>query len=331
MDLILCHMLALAIGYVLDLIVGDPPDFPHPVRWIGRLISALDHAFMDRRMTGERAPSRERAAGVALCLVVLTVTGVATATVVIGAYWLCPAFGVAVEACLTCQLLAARSLYDESMKVHAALVGGTLEEARAAVAMIVGRDVARLDREGVTRAAVETVAENASDGVIAPLCYALVGGPILGFLYKAVNTMDSMVGYRNERYENFGTAAARLDDAANYLPSRLSALLMILAAFVSGKDYSGANAFRVFRRDRYNHKSPNSAQTESVCAGALGVRLAGDAWYFGKLARKPYIGDATREIEPRDIPRTCRLMFVAEAICMTLGMTALVVVALVGA
>ena len=230
MDLILCHMLALAIGYVLDLIVGDPPDFPHPVRWIGRLISALDHAFMDRRMTGERAPSRERTAGVALCLVVLTVTGVATATVVIGAYWLCPAFGVAVEACLTCQLLAARSLYDESMKVHAALVGGTLEEARAAVAMIVGRDVARLDREGVTRAAVETVAENASDGVIAPLCYALVGGPILGFLYKAVNTMDSMVGYRNERYENFGTAAARLDDAANYLPSRLSALLMILGA-----------------------------------------------------------------------------------------------------
>ena len=323
------HLIALTIGFALDLIVGDPRSLPHPVRLIGRLIAALERALYPR--PGKRSPRRERVAGAILCATVVLVSGGVALAVTVGAYRLNPAFGVLVEAVLTCYLLAARDLRDESMKVYDALRLGTLDKALAALSMIVGRDVESLDEAGATRAAVETVAENASDGVIAPLCYAFVGGPILGFLYKAVNTMDSMVGYRNERYENFGTAAARLDDAANYLPSRLSALLMILAAFVSGKDYSGANAFRVFRRDRYNHKSPNSAQTESVCAGALGVRLAGDAWYFGKLARKPYIGDATREIEPRDIPRTCRLMFVAEAICMTLGMTALVVVALVGA
>lgn len=323
MDWIFCHMLALAIGGVLDLVVGDPPGRPHPVRLIGKLIAALERALRSDCGGRKRSPGKERLAGVWLCLATLVATGIAAGGATALAYSIAAPVGVATEAILTCWLLAARCLRDESMKVCDALTRGTLEDARAAVAMIVGRDVERLDRDGVARAAVETVAENASDGVIAPLFYAALGGPTLGFLYKAINTMDSMVGYRDERYEYFGWAAAKLDDLANYLPSRLTALLMILAAFGLGKDYSGIGALRIFRRDRYNHKSPNAGQPESVCAGALGLRLGGDSWYFGKLVAKPIIGDARRTIEPRDVPRALRLMFAAEALAFALALVAL--------
>ena len=217
--------------------------------------------------------------------------------------------GVVVEAVLTCYCLATKSLKDESMKVYKALKEGTIDDARRAVSMIVGRDTESLDEKAVVRAAVETVAENTSDGVIAPLIYTFIGGPVLGLLYKAINTMDSMVGYHNDRYENFGFAAAKLDDVVNFLPSRISAMFMILAASLGGKDFSGKDALRIFKRDRYNHKSPNSAQTESACAGALRLRLAGDSSYFGKIVHKPYIGDAIREEEPEDIKRSCRLMY----------------------
>ena len=311
------HLIALTIGFALDLIVGDPRSLPHPVRLIGRLIAALERALYPR--PGKRSPRRERVAGAILCATVVLVSGGVALAVTVGAYRLNPAFGVLVEAVLTCYLLAARDLRDESMKVYDALRLGTLDKALAALSMIVGRDVESLDEAGATRAAVETVAENASDGVIAPLLYALVGGPALGYVYKAVNTLDSMVGYHNERYENFGKASARLDDVLNWIPSRIAAAAMILAAFIAGRDYSGWGAIRIFLRDRRNHKSPNSAQTESVCAGALGVRLGGDAYYFGRLVAKPTIGDALREIRPRDIPRACRLMFYAEGICMALG------------
>ncbi len=181
--------------------------------------------------------------------------------------------------------------------------------------MIVGRDTKDLTKNGIICAAVETVAENTSDGVIAPMIYTAIGGPVLGFMYKAVNTLDSMIGYKNDRYEYFGTAAARLDDIFNYIPSRLSALWMLAAALLSGKEYSAANGWRIFRRDRYNHKSPNSAQTESVCAGVLGIRLAGPASYFGKVHNKPYIGDDTRPIEQKDIKRSILLMFRTEELC----------------
>ena len=203
-------------------------------------------------------------------------------------------------------LLAARSLRTESMKVYGELKKNDLQGARRAVSMIVGRDTKTLDREGVTKAAVETVAENASDGVIAPLFYTALGGPVLGFLYKAVNTMDSMVGYKNEKYLYFGRAAARLDDLANFIPARISALFMIGAAFLLGMN--GRQAVKTYRRDRYKHKSPNSAHTEAVCAGALGIRLAGPASYFGKMVEKPYIGDALRPVEDEDIVRANRLL-----------------------
>jgi len=204
------------------------------------------------------------------------------------------------------------------MKVYKALADKDIEGARYAVSMIVGRDTAVLDEKGIIKAAVETVAENTSDGVIAPMLYLIIGGPVLGMTYKAINTMDSMIGYHNDRYEYFGRCAARLDDIVNYLPARLSALLMIAAAFI-GREFNGRHAVKIFKRDRYNHKSPNSAQTESVLAGALEVQLAGDAYYFGKLNKKPFIGDPVREIENEDIRRANRLMYITTGLLVILG------------
>ena len=215
--------------------------------------------------------------------------------------------GIVIETFMCYQILAARSLQTESDKVYQALETEGLPAARKAVSMIVGRDTQNLTDEGVTKAAVETVAENTSDGEIAPLFYMMIGGAVLGFGYKAVNTMDSMVGYKNDRYRYFGTAAAKLDDIVNYIPARVSAWLMIAAAWILGMD--GKNAKRIYLRDRYNHKSPNSAQTESVMAGALDVQLAGDAWYFGTLYKKPTIGDAQRPVEHQDIRRAHRLLY----------------------
>ena len=199
----------------------------------------------------------------------------------------------------------------ESTKVYTALKKNDLLGARYAVSMIVGRDTNVLDEAGVARAAVETVAESTSDGVIAPMLYTALGGPVLGMIYKAVNTMDSMVGYKNDKYLYLGRAAAKLDDVLNFIPSRLCAWIMIFAAYLpsKGHEFDGKNAKKIFLRDRFNHASPNSAQTESVCAGALRVRLAGDAWYFGKLVKKKYIGDDLRPVEPEDIRRANRLLY----------------------
>ena len=220
---------------------------------------------------------------------------------------LSPWLAFAAEALLCYQLLAAKSLRDESDKVYEALKAGDLPGARRAVSMIVGRDTERLDEAGVAKAAVETVAENASDGVIAPLIFLALGGAPLGMLYKAVNTMDSMVGYKNDRYLYFGRAAARLDDALNFLPARIAGVLMCLGGAAAG--YDGKNAWRIFRRDRKRHKSPNSAHTEAACAGALQLQLAGPNYYFGQLVDKPTIGDDQRPVEALDILRAGRILY----------------------
>ena len=227
-----------------------------------------------------------------------------------------PLAGLAVQMFWCAQALAAKGLVQESRNVYKELQKQDLPAARKAVARIVGRDTQNLTAEGVTKAAVETVAENASDGVIAPLLYMLLGGAPLALCYKAVNTMDSMVGYKNERYLYFGRAAAKLDDAANYLPARMAALLLAGAAALTGQDARGA--LRIWRRDRRSHASPNSAQTEAVMAGALGVQLAGPASYFGKLYEKPTIGDALRPVEPGDILRANRMLYAAGTLCMAL-------------
>jgi adenosylcobinamide-phosphate synthase len=240
------------------------------------------------------------------------------------------AAGIVVESILCYQMLSMKSLKTESMKVYRALEKGEIEQARKAVSMIVGRDTDRLDEDGIIRAAVETVAENTSDGVIAPMFYLAIGGGLFGVLYKTINTMDSMVGYKNEKYLDFGRYAAKLDDLANYIPSRMAALLMIAGTGVCrlagdvrmlyqsfcrhscgrGMIYRPGDALRIYRRDCRKHASPNSAQTESVCAGALGIRLAGDAWYFGQKVEKPYIGDNLRRIEAEDIRRANVLLYV---------------------
>ena len=255
--------------------------------------------------------------GAVLWLATVTVTGLVTAAIIISAYMINRYLGLAVETIMTFYIMAAGSLYDESMKVYKSIVSAKTEEARYNLSMIVGRDTEELDERAVIRAAVETVAENTSDGVAAPLIYTALAGPVGGFVYKAVNTMDSMIGYKNERYEYFGRFAARTDDLFNLVPSRISALLMILSAFIFGirnKEYDGKRALSIWIRDRYAHKSPNSAQTESVCAGALGIRLGGDSKYNGVIVHKPYIGEDIRTAEAADIKRANRLMFATEAL-----------------
>lgn len=314
MDSVKIHMASTLAGFILDACFGDPHFLPHPVRGIGNLISLSEKGI--RRLF----PKTEKGELAGGALFVLLVLGI-TAALSFGLWYAAAAGNTALflaESVMVYFLLAARSLRDESMRVYYSLRNGDVEEARRNVSMIVGRDTSVLDAQGIARAAVETVAENASDGVIAPLFYLALGGPVLGWVYKAVNTMDSMAGYKNKKYFWFGRAAARLDDAANFLPSRLSALLMIAAAAVCRLDYS--NACRIFKRDRFNHKSPNSAQTESVCAGALDIRLAGDAWYFGELCKKPFIGDALRPVEYEDIRRANRLMYAAAVFALILAL-----------
>ena len=303
---------AACIGFLIDFIVGDPQGLWHPVCGIGSLISRMEKKL--RKNTAD-TPRNLLLAGAALAVTIPCMTVVITAVLLLAAGFIHPYLRFVLMCVLDGWILAARSLKTESMKVYQKLKEKDLNGARYAVSMIVGRDTERLTAEGVTRAAVETVAENASDGVIAPLLFLLFFGPVGGFFYKAVNTMDSMVGYKNEKYLYFGRAAAKLDDLVNYIPARLTGLAIATAAcMIPGM--SGKNAFKIWRRDRRNHKSPNSAQSESACAGALGVQLAGDAWYFGELYHKPVIGDALRPIEPEDIPRANRLMYVASVLTL---------------
>ena len=297
---------ALLTGFTLDVIFGDPYRCPHIARLIGKLISALDRR-LNRTATG----------GVLLVIIVIIISAGVPFAALLAAYRFFPPGGYIIESLLCWQLLAAKQLRVESLKVRNGLTANDVEGARRSVSMIVGRDTEELDVDGITRAAVETVAENASDGVVAPLLFIMLGGAALGCLYKAVNTMDSMIGYRNEKYIIFGRAAARLDDALSYIPSRLCAMLMIAGAFLLRYDSKGA--YRIWRRDRRKHSSPNSAQTEAVCAGALGVRLAGPISYSGELRDKPYIGDDTRPVSTDDIISANRLMYVAAVLSLVIA------------
>lgn len=295
---------ALIIGSILDFILGDPRGLWHPVQGIGWVISRLERILRRIFPSGKTG---ERWAGGLLVILTLLISVGLPALLLLLLSFIHPLLSFLLSCIFCWQMLAAKSLRVESMKVQEALEQEGLEAGRRAVSMIVGRDTRDLTEEGVIKAAVETVAENTSDGVTAPLFYMILAGPLGGIAYKAVNTMDSMVGYKNETYQYFGTCAARLDDAANFIPARLSALFMIGAAFLAG--YDGKNAWRIFKRDRKKHKSPNAAHTEAVMAGALNVRLAGDAWYFGKLFKKPFIGDDIRTVERQDIARACRLEY----------------------
>ena len=316
---LLWNIAALTIGAAMDLTLGDPAGLIHMVQIFGKVISALEKALY--RFENHRV----LCGGVLTVLTLLICSGVPA--LILRLLWrVHPALYAVFGGLLCWQCLAAKSLRDESDLVRVPLEAHDLPKAREMVARIVGRDTDALDEAGVTRAAVETVAENTSDGVIAPLLALAVGGPVLGCFYKAANTMDSMIGYKNDRYIEFGRAAAKFDDVVNYLPARLAALELILAAKLCGFD--AKNAWRIWRRDRRNHASPNSAQTESAVAGALGLRLAGPAVYFGKLLEKPYIGDPLREIEPEDIRRAQKLMFCAAGEMYVLAVLVLLAVCL---
>ena len=297
-------LITAAAGFALDLLLGDPERVPHPVVYMGRAITALEKTL---RRLFPKTDKGELTAGAVLAVVMSAGTLTLTALLCFALGKIHPALRWTAEIIWCWQALAMRGLRDETIKVRDKLDSDTLDAARRQVSRVVGRDTAALSPEGVTKAAVETVAENFSDGVIAPLFWMLIGGAPLALCYKAINTMDSMVGYKNEKYLYFGSTPARLDDLANLIPARISALLLILSAALCGND--AKNAYKIWRRDRRKHESPNSAQTESAMAGALGVRLAGPASYFGVIHEKPFIGDALRPIEPEDITRANRLMY----------------------
>ena len=295
---------ALAAGFILDLIIGDPRWLYHPVCVIGNLIALLEKIL---RKIFPKTDKGELVAGTVEVILVCLFSGGIPFLILHFLYGISAWAGLALETFWCYQLLATKSLKTESMKVYDRLENGTLEEARQAVSMIVGRDTGCLDEAGIIKAAVETVAENSSDGIIAPMFYMAIGGVWLMFLYKGINTMDSMLGYKNDKYLYFGRCAAKLDDVANYIPARISGWLMVAASAFVKMDVK--NAAKIYRRDRRNHASPNSAQTEAAMAGALDVQLAGNAYYFGKLYEKPTIGDAIRPIEVEDIRRSNHLLY----------------------
>lgn len=301
------------LGFILDTIIGDPYKLPHPIRWIGSFISILEK--LCRKIA--KSNTMLMILGAILVFIVVFVSGGITLLVLKLASFNKYAYLI-VSSVICYYMLAGKSLKTESMKVYKAFENNDTEGARKAVSMIVGRDTQSLTKEGIIKAAVETVAENSSDGVVAPLIYMLIFGPVGGVVYKAVNTMDSMIGYVEEKYFYIGKFAAKLDDVLNYIPARISGILVIISAFILRYDYK--NAFMIFKRDRRKHASPNSAQTESAMAGALGVQLAGDATYFGVVHKKPYIGYKKREIENEDIKRANDIMYTMTIICLVVGL-----------
>ena len=307
------HLLAIIGGFILDLIFGDPHWLPHPICLIGNLIS-----FLEKRLRKACGPSDNGLllGGAVMVLLVISLSFLVPAFILGVAYMVHPYLCFAIETIFCYQIFATKCLRDESMNVYYELLKNDIVEARVKLSWIVGRDTKKLDEEEVIKGAVETVAENTADGIIAPMVYMFIGGAPLAFLYKGINTMDSMVGYKNDKYLYFGRCAAKLDDVANFIPARITGLVMIVASFLAG--YNGPGAWKIFWRDRYNHLSPNSAMTESVTAGALNIQLGGDHFYFGKLVHKDTIGDNLREVEPDDIKRANVLLYITGILCLIL-------------
>ncbi len=310
---ILLQTAALVAGFIIDCFVGDPYCIPHPVIGIGKWIS-----FFDKKLRRGNSNPKDISRGALTVILVALISTIVPALVLLLAWMIHPLVYFIVSSIMCWQILAARQLLKEGQKVQRALEKGDTEGARYAVSMIVGRDTDVLDEDGIARAAVETVAENASDGVIAPMIWMILFGAVGGFFYKSINTMDSMLGYKNDKYLYFGRAAAKTDDFVNYIPARISGILMVIAAPFVG--LNAKNAWKIFRRDRYKHASPNSAQTESACAGALGLQLAGDAIYGGVVHKKEFIGDPVKEIDPKDITRAGRLMYAASVLMLLIGL-----------
>lgn len=308
--------LAIVCGFFIDLLVGDPRWLVHPVVIMGKCIVFLEKKL--RAVFPKTADGEFKAGAVMALIMVIGTLGITAAL-----SYICFRIHIIMffvfQTIMCWQAIAVRDLKVESMDVYKYLEPDlNIEMARKQVSRIVGRDTECLDVIGVTKAVIETIAENFSDGIVCPLFYMMIGGGPLAMTYKAVNTMDSMVGYKNERYMHFGTFAARMDDVFGYIPSRLAALFWIMAAFMTGNDWR--NSYRIWRRDNRKSPSPNSAQTESACAGSLGVELLGPAYYFGELHDKKTIGDPTRPVVPGDIKTTIRMMYVASMLACGTGL-----------
>lgn len=304
---------AIVAGFILDLIFGDPHWLPHPICLIGNLIG-----FLEKNLRRLLAPGKTALllGGALMVVIVISLSYVVPYAVLMLAEQVSPWLRFALETIMFYQIFATKCLRDESMKVYTALHNNDLADARVKLSWIVGRDTKELTAEEVTKGAVETVAENTADGIIAPMFYMFIGGAPLAFLYKGINTMDSMVGYKNDKFLYFGRCAAKLDDVANFIPARITGILMILASYFLNMNAAGA--WKIFWRDRYNHLSPNSAMTESVTAGALNIQLGGDHYYFGKLVHKDTIGDNIRPVVAEDIVAVNNLLYMTAVISLLL-------------
>ncbi|MCC0641407.1 MULTISPECIES: adenosylcobinamide-phosphate synthase CbiB [unclassified Clostridioides] len=296
------NILSIYIGYITDLIVGDPYSFPHPVRSIGKLINLIQ-GIIRKASKNEK---QLKIGGFILWFVTVGITYLATYVIV----KLC-SFNVllstVVNGFIIYTTLATKCLKDEAVKIYDVLKTGDIEKSRIQLSYIVGRDTTNLSEPEIIRATVETVAENTVDGIISPMLYAFIGGAPLAMAYKAINTLDSTVGYKNEKYKDIGFASAKIDDIANYIPARISVILMTVGSFFLGYNYK--NCFKISIRDRKNHKSPNCAFSEGAVSGALGIQLGGTNVYFGKKVDKPTIGDKIREIDIEDIIKTNKIMY----------------------
>jgi len=305
-------MLSFWAGYIADLIFGDPYWMPHPIRLIGTLINKTEEVI--RKFV--KSDVALKIGGVALLFIVVTASFVVPFLLLKGAYVLSPYMAVALEAIMVYQILATKCLDVETAKVRTKLESDDLGGARAAIAMLVSRDTEQMDREDIVKASVETMTENIVDGIISPMFYIAIGGAPLGFAFKAVNTLDSMVGYKNEKYLNLGWASAKFDDVVNYIPARITAGLVIVASAFIGLDFK--NAFKILVRDKKNHSSPNSPLSEAPAAGALRIQLGGKACYFGEVSQKPTMGDPLEEPSVKHIIKASQLMYATSFIGIVL-------------
>ncbi|SET32494.1 adenosylcobinamide-phosphate synthase [Natronincola peptidivorans] len=297
-------------AYFLDLLLGDPQGFPHPVRWIGNLIISLEKRLLDL----ERSKKHQFFMGGLLTVIVVASTYLITLSLIKGAFFLNNYLGISLSIILGYTVLATKSLDKETRKVYEKLETSTIEEARTALSYIVGRETKDLEEKEIVRATVETIGENISDGVIAPMLYLVIGGVPLAMAYKAINTLDSMVGYKNDKYLYFGRFSAKLDDIVNYIPARLTAIFIVIAAFFRKRDYMGS--IKTVISDGRNHSSPNAGYPEAAVAGALRIQLGGINKYFGKEVFKPTIGKSLEKLSKKNIIMTIDLMYWSSAIAV---------------
>jgi adenosylcobinamide-phosphate synthase len=305
-------MKELTIGYLLDLIIGDPQNPIHPIRLIGNLCKKLEKIFR------ETLKDSLKVAGLLTWIFSVVIVYLVSFFIVKISFSINYIVGIVISGIMIYFAISAKALKVEGLKVIKFLLKNDIDGARNQLSYIVGRDTKSLDKEGILRAVVETIAENMSDGVVAPIFYAGLFGAPFAFVYKAVNTMDSMFGYKNDKYKDFGFFPAKLDDVFNYIPARLTGYLIVLAAFILKLDYK--NSYKIYRRDRNNHSSPNSAHPEAAVAGALGLKLGGANYYFGKLVEKPTIGDEIKKIDIDDVNKTNNILYLVSFLSYLISM-----------